>query len=44
MTGFKYFYSTQKAFDGIETAYMILKGQHSNESIPAYQRLMALAG
>jgi hypothetical protein len=32
------------AFDGIETAHMIRKGQLSDEDIPAYKQFMALAG
>ena len=37
MTGFKAFHSAKAAIDGIETAYMIRKGQLSDESIPAYK-------
>ena len=44
MMGFKAFYSAQATIDGIETAHMILKGQLSEENIPAYKQFMALAG
>ncbi|GFO76478.1 transposase, IS6 family [Bathymodiolus platifrons methanotrophic gill symbiont] len=44
MMGFKAFHSAQATIDGIETAHMIRKGQLSEENIPAYKQLMALAG
>ena len=42
--GFKALHSAKAAIDGIETAYMIRKGQLSEENIPAYKQFMALAG
>jgi putative transposase len=44
MMGFKAFYSARATIEGIETAHMIRKGQLTEESIPAYQQFLALAG
>ena len=44
MMGFKAFHSAKATIDGIETAYMIRKGQLSEENMPAYKQFMALAG
>ena len=44
MMGFKAFHSAKATLDGIETAYMIRKGQLSEENIPTYKQFMALAG
>ena len=44
MMEFKAFHSAQATIDGIETAHMIRKGQLSDENMPAYKQLMALAG
>ena len=44
MMGFKAFHSAKATIDGIETAHMIRKEQLSDEDIPAYKQLMALAG
>jgi len=42
--GIKAFHSAKATIDGIETAHMIRKEQHSDENIPAYKQFMALAG
>jgi putative transposase len=44
MMGFKAFYSAKATIDGTETAYMIRKGQLSDENRPADKQFMALAG
>jgi putative transposase len=44
MMGFKAFHSAKATIDGIETAYMLRKGQLSDENTPAYKQFMALAG
>ena len=43
MLGFKHFHLAQTTIDGIETAYMIRKGQLFEVNIPAYQLLKTLA-
>lgn len=44
MMGFKAFHSAKATLDGIETVHMIRKDQLNEESVPAYQQSMALAG
>jgi putative transposase len=44
MLGFKDFHSAKATINGIKTAYMIRKGQLSEENLPAYKQFMALAG
>ena len=44
MMGFKAFPTAQATIAGIETAYMIRKGQLFEENMPAYKQFMALAG
>ena len=44
MMGFKAFHLAKATIDGIETAHVIRKGQLSEENIPVYKQLMALAG
>jgi putative transposase len=43
MMGFKAFHSAKATIEGIETAYMIRKGQLTDENIPAYKHSMTLA-
>ncbi len=43
MMGFKAFHTAQATIARIETAYMIRKGQLSEENTPAYKQFMALA-
>jgi putative transposase len=44
MMDFNAFYSAKATIDGIETAHMIRRGLLTDENIPAYKQLMALAG
>ena len=43
MMGFKAFHSASATLAGIETAYMIRKGQFANNQLPAHHQFIALA-